>query len=1050
MKKILYGLLAVVLLVGIAAAQTPTGKIVGKVIDDQGVPLPGVSVSAESSKLVGLATAVSDETGVYRLFSLPSGIYNVTFTLQGFKTVKRENIVLQLEQTITLDISLAQTSLNEEITVVGQSPLIDVKSTTKGSTMTKETFMSLPRNRNFDGLLSTVPGVQYEGNQGGLSVDGASGTENMWYIDGTNVNGVHVGLRNQSIVMEQLEEVKVTASGYNAEFGGSMGGVVNVISRSGGNEFHGDVYGYYNNNKLYMQGKERDYLRLNPYIPSPYVAEYANNDDLYYNGGKDRDDYQRYEGVFNLSGFIIKDKLWFFGSFNPVFSRTYADRWFRSDAKDLAQAKIPGDEAFDPRQGRPLYSGFYRKDWNNNFQVKLTAAPFKGLRVSMSAVNNYSLYRGSIPSAAGTSAKSYSYFPDYEFSPALTTGKQPGFSYPNFSASGVLDYTVNNNFLISLRGGWFKQNTTDQQLFVGGTWYSFDKSNMELFPGLIPDAQRHDQGWNNGATQTMTQKYIMERISSNLDLTYYMNLAGEHAWKAGIQYIRLHEDVNAGAQSPLVNIAWGDYYELPTGARIEGTYGYYTIRGDWVAPYGSIWNIQSDNWAIYLQDSWTIGQKLTLNLGVRTESEYIPPFSGDPQWKDYKAIQFGFDKKLAPRLGLVYDVFGDSSLKVFGSFGVYYDVMKMYMAEGAYGGFYWWTSLYELNDPDYTKIAASGKIDDKDSQTVGGVNKFAATWNNRTQSFDTTDPDLKPVSQSELSFGAEKKLSEELSLSARFVYKHLIRTIEDVGVLVMNEYGSLDEQYYIANPGEGWTRNVGDGNGRFDPGFWPCPKPKREYYALNLALEKRFSNNWQGGVNYTWSQMKGNYGGLSSSDENGRNSPNVERYWDLFYERYDSHGNPLDDILPSDRTHFMKVYGSYAFPFGLTVGVVANGRSGLPRNTTIGFSRMPIFPEGYNDLGKRLPFTAWADMYVEYSLRLAKKYTVNLNATISNITNTSTIQGYYDRPNYRSIVWTQEQIVSATLNWQDYVAQNIPDPRYQQWTSKFGAWSWRMGARFSF
>ena len=194
--------------------------------------------------------------------------------------------------------------------------------------MTKETFMQLPRNRDFTGLLATVPGVQYEGNQGGLSVDGASGTENMWYVDGTNVNNMRIGTQAQSIVMEQLEEVKVTASGYSAEFGGSMGGVVNVISRSGGNEFHGDVFGYYNNNSCWMQGKSRDEpAAQSPYAASPYTVEdyeYYNHDDLYYNGGKDRDDYQRFEGVFNLSGYILKDKLWFFASFNPVYSRTYA------------------------------------------------------------------------------------------------------------------------------------------------------------------------------------------------------------------------------------------------------------------------------------------------------------------------------------------------------------------------------------------------------------------------------------------------------------------------------------------------------------------------------------------------------------------------------------------------------------------------------------------------------------------------------------------------------------------------------------------------------
>jgi hypothetical protein len=161
MKKILYTMLAVTLLVAFAAAQTPTGKIVGKVKDDQGAPLPGVSVEATSAKLVGKAVAVTDETGTYRLFTLSSGTYSITFTLQGFQPVKRDGVVLQLEQTISLDVSMKQSTLAEEVTVLGKSPLIDVKSTTKGSTMTAEVFMQLPRNRSFDGLLSTVPGVQY-------------------------------------------------------------------------------------------------------------------------------------------------------------------------------------------------------------------------------------------------------------------------------------------------------------------------------------------------------------------------------------------------------------------------------------------------------------------------------------------------------------------------------------------------------------------------------------------------------------------------------------------------------------------------------------------------------------------------------------------------------------------------------------------------------------------------------------------------------------------------------------------------------------------------
>jgi len=1056
-KTSVFVVLALALMFSSAAAQIPTGKIVGKVTDTQGAALPGVTITADSPKLVGLANAVTDEAGIYRIFSLPAGMYGIRFTLPGFRPLHRKDIIVQLEQTMTLNVQLEQSAIAEEVTVVGQSPLIDVKSTVKGSTMTKEVFMQLPRNRNFDGLLSTVPGVQYESNQGGLSVDGASGTENIWYVDGANVTNIHLGLRAQSIVMEQLEEVKVAASGYSAEFGGSMGGVINVISRAGGNEFHVDLFAYYDNGSLLFNGRSRDSLRLSPYAVSPYKIsdyEYYNSDDIYdwQDGGKNRDDRQRMEGVLNFSGYILKDKLWFFASFDPTYERTYADRFFRSDPTNQADAKYWLDTVKDPRQGRTLYN-FYTKAYYPYWQVKFTAAPIKGMRMSISAVSNTYWYRASIPGITGTGTKAYSYNPDWSFSPVLTTGQQPGFTYPNYSGNATIDYTVSNNFLASFRAGYFIQNQNNQQLFVPGTYYTFSYSNRNY--AEIPDSLKHDSGWSNGAGTTVTKKRIYDRMSGNLDLTYYLNLAGEHAIKAGFQYIRLHEDVDSGPLCPLVTVVWGSPYIMPDGTTVMGKYGNYQIRNDWVSPYGSVWNIASNNWAIYLQDSWTVGERFTFNFGVRTESEYVPSLAtNDPNYANYKPIKFGFDQKLAPRLGVVYDVFGDSSLKAFASFGIYYDVMKLYMAEGAYGGFKWWTSYYTLDDYDFTKIAASGDITNKTDQAACGTYKGSRNW--RTTSWDTTEPNMLPVAQSEFSFGAEKKLTEELSFSARGVYKHLIRTIEDVGVLLKDAQGNYSEQYYIANPGFGWTLPVSQG-GRFSDDFWPCPKAKREYYSLNLTLEKRFSNNWQGGINYTWSQMKGNYGGLSSSDESGRNSPNVERYWDLYFERYDIHGNPLDGILPSDRTHYFKAYGSYAFPFGLTLGVTVYGRSGLPKTTSLSFNDMQIFPDGYFDTGERTPFTVYGDIYLEYNLRIAKKFMINLNATIFNFTNTDTIQGYSMQYNYNMLRLTDAELVAqktAYVDWKTYVTQKIPvNPNnlvYGWWTSRYGPWSWRGGARFSF
>ena len=298
MRKRLFYLfvIAALLSAGTALAQvTPEGRITGKVVDNQGSPLPGVAVEATSPKLVGKASAITDLNGTFRLMALPSGTYDITFSLTGFKTLIRKDIYLQFSQTLILNVALEQAALDEQVTVVGQSPMIDVKSTTKGQVMTKETFLSLPRGRAFDSLVSTIPGVTNDDFTAGVSVDGATGAENVFYADGADVTDFHLGVKGQNMVLELVDEVKVTASGYNAEFGGSMGGVINVITRAGGNEYHGDLMMFYENNTKLMQGATRDFIRQNQ---ADYTLwEYVNYDDLYFNGGKDRDKLNRFEGV---------------------------------------------------------------------------------------------------------------------------------------------------------------------------------------------------------------------------------------------------------------------------------------------------------------------------------------------------------------------------------------------------------------------------------------------------------------------------------------------------------------------------------------------------------------------------------------------------------------------------------------------------------------------------------------------------------------------------------------------------------------------------------
>jgi len=1021
--------------ISLSAQIMPEGKITGRVVDDQGTPLPGVTVEATSPRLVGKAATVTDSNGTFRLMALPSGTYEVTFNLPGFKKLIRKEIYLELSQTLVLNVTMEPAAIEEEVTVVGQSPLIDVKSTVKGQVMTKETFLTLPRGRTFDSLINVMPGVQSESIAGGFSMDGATGAENMWYLDGADITNLHYGTKGQNVVLELLDEVKVVASGYNAEFGGSMGGVVNVITRSGGNTFHGDVMAFYENNKTYMQGKSRDYLRQNPYNDDLY--EYVNSDDLYFDGGKKRDPYYRVEGVFSLGGYILKDKLWFFGSINPIYSQTEALR------------------DFNTRQG-PFYQ-FLNKNTYYNGSIKLTAAPVKGLRLSASFVNNFYRYRGAIPDIDGTEDPAYQW-------------TQEGFDYPNWTGTFTADYAGSNNLLVSLRAGWHRQNETNQQIKPpDSSTYWFVTSNNVYASN--PFYQEHPEliryaGWDSWPDYFETERRIYEKISSNLDVTYYFSWMGEHAIKGGIQYIRLHEDVADIAPHPRVTVYWNRSYNglgYPVGPGADpdspfyGPYGYYYIRSGWTSVYGGLWNIHSNNWAFYLQDSWTIGNKLTLNVGLRTESEYVPSMATDPEWSDpkyQKPIKFNFGDKLAPRVGLVYDVFGDSSLKIFGSFGIYYDVMKLYMAELTFGGWKHKRDYYAIRDLDWTKIAASGLIDDRESQENGNV--YAGTLDFLPPSFDRVDPDLKPVAQREISFGVEKKLMENLSLSARFVQKHLIRTIEDVGALEWvtdPETGetTLQEIFYVTNPGYGYSLPVSEG-GKFADEYWRCPKAKREYYAMNLSLEKRFSHNWQGGINYTLSRVAGNYSGLASSDEDGRLAPNVELYYDDWFMLYDLYGNVLKGPLPHDRTHYIKAYGSYVFPFGLTVGLTAYGRSGLPLTTRLDMNNRYIYPENRGDLG-RLPFTVWADLYLEYVLRFGGKYSAAINIQVNNFTNTKTVQSKVTDLN-RTAIWVDDADIlsgAAAENYGTWVQEDgDPHPAFGWWASRYGAWSARVGFKFSF
>ena len=565
----------------------------------------------------------------------------------------------------------------------------------------------------------------------------------------------------------------------------------------------------------------------------------------------------------------------------------------------------------------------------------------------------------------------------------------------------------------------------------------------------IPASLQKPRNWQNRGRIYDIERLIKRKAHLGADFTYFMDLAGEHSWKFGVQWVRQGEDTSRVVDQnyPDVYFYWGrpavvSGYNYGTGA-----YGHVEVRGNEdTGPFGEFFDVHNDRWSLYAQDAWTIGEKLTLNIGIRAESEYIPPFSEDPSIPSgFKPIEFSFGDKLAPRLGFIYDVMGDATLKVFGSYGLYYDVIKTYMPAHSYAGFKWKSAYYAVDDPDWTKVGVGGYFPPN----------LLAVIDHRTPSFDSTDPDLKPVSQREISFGAEKMVMENLSATLRVVNKHLRHTIEDVGVIVPGQ----GEKYYETNPGYGYSLHLGNGTGKFDPKYPETPRASREYWAVNFSLDKRMADNWLGGFSYTWSRLTGNYSGLGSSDEFGRTSPYVERSFDNWAMAFDKNMGILKGPLPTDRTHFFKVYGAYTFPFRLTVGAVINAMSGVPISETYSILGTYWYPwnRGYyrddsgNLVQERSPFLWFGNLYAEYNLKITDRYRVQVNINVDNFFNAATATRVYQTRTLNALTVSEDTVLST--NWDVLTTPGIEyeqHPMFLKEMDYYSPISARIGVKFLF
>jgi outer membrane receptor protein involved in Fe transport len=264
MKKIIYLMIAVCLL-GLAAtpatAQQTTGNITGRILDDQGAAVPGATVTGKNSLTGFVRTDVSDGEGIFRLSAMPVGTYDLTAELQGFNKVENKGIVLSVGQTLDVNFALKLATVQETITVTGESPLIETSSSSVGGVVDVGRIESLPLNgRQFANAAVTIPGVGLgyhsdptKSTQYSPQIAGGNGRNVNYQIDGGDNNDDTVGGLLQLFPLEAIEQFNFVTSRYKAEYGRSNGGVMNIVTKSGTNNLRGSWFTLYRGDALNAQ-----------------------------------------------------------------------------------------------------------------------------------------------------------------------------------------------------------------------------------------------------------------------------------------------------------------------------------------------------------------------------------------------------------------------------------------------------------------------------------------------------------------------------------------------------------------------------------------------------------------------------------------------------------------------------------------------------------------------------------------------------------------------------------------------------------------------------
>ncbi len=998
----------------VMAQTSTTGNIEGVVVDANGAAVPGVTVTVTSPNLLGTQSATTDSEGRYRIVSLPPGRYTVTIEESGgFAKFEQANVEVNLSSTsnVTATLQAKGTAVTIDVTA-SSGATVDTTNNTTGSNVSTEQFSNFPTGRTVQSLYTIAPTATRSGLRDASgrdrdpSVGGSSGPENNYILDGVNATDPAFGGSGANLPFEFVQEVEIKTGAFGAEYGKATGGIFNVITKSGTNEFHGDAFGYFTTKGLVREVKN-----------FPFTGAAASG-------------FSEIDAGFDIGGPIVKDKLTFFAAFNPQ----------RRENSFLTQTFL---QEVDNKITTPFYAG--KLTWQINGANSLNLSTFGDFtkqegflfRVNARVPDNGfgtdpNSFRGIIETGGHNYAArlNSSITPNWIGEFLFGLHFQRANTYPGDGNSSGAQAQVTDLFAIRRNNGILPVTNTTvvtgglRNAFVDGRGGALERNFVRQGFGLVSFQDR--DRWEFAAK--------------------FQNLWGKHTFKYGFEYnnniysILTTSSGPAGAFLDPAGEETGAPFpstSFPGGVRVTNRFGVCSAVSattvqcpvaaltnrlaaivaagqgpagiTTVATNAALTDVQltvnpilvlnsvrardfflntgdgntsTSVQSFYIQDDFKITRNVQINGGLRwdfqtakgTDSTYI------------KLNKFG--RNIQPRAGIIWDFTGKGRGKVFANYARYLETPIPLDINVRAGG----------DDIQQDRNINASQLNAPNGSTI--LAGFASGLGCLGCEATPIDYDIRPQTVNEITAGLEYEVVQDLALGFRGIYRNQGSVIED---------GSFDDgtTYFLFNPGESLTeRRACAGGDVFNTPLDPTDdiapqcfgRARRYYRALEFTATKRFSNNYQFIASYVFSSLIGNYEGLFRND-NGQSDPNITSLFDLPGLLGNTYGR-----LPNDRPHQFKFNGSYQTPWRLLVSGNFYMQSGTPFDSLVphpvygenegfgvprGTALLPAdAPGGIRAGSNRTPTTHQLDLGFYYPIALGENKQLRLQLDWFNVTNT--------------------------------------------------------------